>query len=883
MSQFADRLHAMLAPAEEETRQLPLEARHEITEFWSEATEEEVAEGLEVVAAILQERPGSLRVQYARALGEELADNPETAGNILLQIAQLLAGYKDWEAVLELAVRAMPLNGDYRLLRLVCQAGEQGLEVGAALELAASECGDSPDLLWERSQQADAGGDEATALQLALQAIEGYVAIKEPARAEDPLLRVLEATDPPVYRDLLRTLRRLSRAGLTDLLATAFELATETLFALDLWEELAETLEQILEQHPQLTEFRALWAQAITHPDAANENLADLIAESGLADPALPPADALAAFHDLAAYSPGAHVWHRTWGVGLIRRNEEGELLVDFEHKSGHHMALEMAKKILNPLAKDSLQVRRATDLEELRQEADTDPAAIISQLLSEGTGEIVTADIKLRLTDWLIPEEKWSAWWRKARKAIEEDSRIDCSQAFQQRYRLAENNPDLGVPLPDVDPRKGVKGAVSLILKLLSQHPDLENRASNYYGPELLQLLARSTKPDDWIRALPFLMRWYPQRKSEWETHLERVAPNAEVTLGASAEDQAALLELGLQTRSWQEAAFSGLASRFAPVKERALQALQERSGEALWQHLEDLLLLPRHNAAKMALADLVLRAELKREGVRESEPVINPWHLLVAALSVLTATRGTAGRGTANRLLKPDSQLAAWLIGRELTEEDTMAFNPFRRKRLEGELDLHVAALLEKAGHEALAGEICRSRARREGDTDRLPEMDPRLTLMTRKTFYDQSERLREMERLLADDIPDEIAKARALGDLSENAEYHAARERQGITKALFDSLSVQMETAAILEDFPRLPGVARAGTEVRLEVLSTGVEQIVWLLGEGDSQFGHGVVSYKAPLGQALVGKMEGDIVEMNGTPHFKILSVVEKLPE
>jgi transcription elongation factor GreA len=145
-------------------------------------------------------------------------------------------------------------------------------------------------------------------------------------------------------------------------------------------------------------------------------------------------------------------------------------------------------------------------------------------------------------------------------------------------------------------------------------------------------------------------------------------------------------------------------------------------------------------------------------------------------------------------------------------------------------------------------------------------------------------QNERLTEMAHLLAVDIPDEIAKARALGDLSENAEYHAARERQGITKALHDNLLAQMETAMAIEELHLPEGVAGVGKFVRLRNLGTGDEQDAWILGEGDSQYGHGVVSYKAPLGQVLVGKRVGDQVEMaaDGGQQFEVLSIETRLP-
>lgn len=881
MSEILGNLPQLLQ-SPEAAQQLTAEQRATLAEIVAEAHGEKLEELAAVVEDILQQQAGHTQALFTRALLAERNNQPDVAGNIYLQLAQQAASRKDWDSVVDLCMRAMPLTGDYRLVRLLRRAGQAGADVAQAMEMAYEECADSPDLQWERSQEAEAAGETQEALQFALGALEGYVAIKEEENAADPLLRILEADDRTIYERLLHILRRMASAGMDELVATALELAAERFFALDLAPDLAETLAWILERCPELSRFRKLYAQAVVFPLAHREQLAEAIAESGLDNPDVPLADALTAFQQLAAFSPGAFVWHRSWGVGLIKRREHEEIFIDFEERPGHRMALSLAQQVLQPLSPDSLAVQRATNLDGLRRIAQENPAEIIYRLIVENGGEICTADIKLRLTPWLISEEDWSQWWRQARKAAEADPRLDCSQAFRHLYCIAKQGADTDVSLLPLDKRKGVKGAVSYINRLLAQHPHLSERARLLYSSDLQQWLADSEKPEDWIRALPLLIRWHPQREAEWRAAAERAFSTAPLTLAASMEDQQLLLDLGLSTNVWMEAAFSALASRFEPIRQQALQALVSRAGESLWNHIEDLLQKPGRPQQKIAIAEIILNKELRRAHQAENELPINPWLLLAATLSVVHSPTARTGQGAALRLLRPNSPLASWLKQWPFDAQAEEWLAPFRRRPIAGEIQPQLEAFFKEIGQPQLAFDIL-SMHQKDTSEEVLPELDPRLTLMTRATLEAQTQKLRELERALAVEIPQEIAKARALGDLSENAEYHAARERQGITKALYDKLSAQLQSAVAIEDIPRPSDIASVGKLVRLRNVLSGEEQEIWILGEGDSHYGPHVVSYKAPLGQALVGKREGDIVEV---PHsgerLEILSIEEKLP-
>jgi transcription elongation factor GreA len=129
---------------------------------------------------------------------------------------------------------------------------------------------------------------------------------------------------------------------------------------------------------------------------------------------------------------------------------------------------------------------------------------------------------------------------------------------------------------------------------------------------------------------------------------------------------------------------------------------------------------------------------------------------------------------------------------------------------------------------------------------------------------------ERLRaEYERITNQEIPAnaaEIARAREFGDLRENAEYHAAREKHGLLTARADAMRADLSRAVVLtRDIVRTDAVS-VGTRVRLKDRE-GQERRYVLLGPPDADVERGVISYLTPLGQALMGKKPGEAVRLD----------------
>jgi transcription elongation factor GreA len=117
----------------------------------------------------------------------------------------------------------------------------------------------------------------------------------------------------------------------------------------------------------------------------------------------------------------------------------------------------------------------------------------------------------------------------------------------------------------------------------------------------------------------------------------------------------------------------------------------------------------------------------------------------------------------------------------------------------------------------------------------------------------------------RKFAPEITQSIAEAREHGDLKENAEYHAAREQQGFNEGRIQEIESKLADAQII-DISRIPpsGKVIFGSTVTLTAAESGAEVTYKLVGEDEADLKAGKLSVMSPIGRALIGKVEGDVV-------------------
>jgi transcription elongation factor GreA len=138
-------------------------------------------------------------------------------------------------------------------------------------------------------------------------------------------------------------------------------------------------------------------------------------------------------------------------------------------------------------------------------------------------------------------------------------------------------------------------------------------------------------------------------------------------------------------------------------------------------------------------------------------------------------------------------------------------------------------------------------------------------------------------ELQRLRSEDRPSvilAIAEARAQGDLSENAEYEAAKEKQSFIEGRIAELESKLSNLQIIDPATlNADGRVVFGATVRFEDLDSGEAKTYQIVGEDEADIKGGKVSVGSPIARALIGKSEGEIAEVQSPGGIKELEVLE----
>ncbi len=150
---------------------------------------------------------------------------------------------------------------------------------------------------------------------------------------------------------------------------------------------------------------------------------------------------------------------------------------------------------------------------------------------------------------------------------------------------------------------------------------------------------------------------------------------------------------------------------------------------------------------------------------------------------------------------------------------------------------------------------------------------------TPITREGYEKLKKELERLEKVERYAVIKAIEEARAHGDLSENAEYHAAKERQGQIEGRIQYLKSKLAACEIIDCSNQTCERVVFGVKVRLENIDTGEEVVYQLVGPDESDVQSGRISVTSPLGQALIGKNEGDEVEFKTPAGQRCYEVLE----
>lgn len=143
--------------------------------------------------------------------------------------------------------------------------------------------------------------------------------------------------------------------------------------------------------------------------------------------------------------------------------------------------------------------------------------------------------------------------------------------------------------------------------------------------------------------------------------------------------------------------------------------------------------------------------------------------------------------------------------------------------------------------------------------------------------KKLQEELHHLRTVER---NAISKQIAEARDKGDLSENAEYHAAKEEQGLLEARIAKMEETVANARVIDPSQLDTDKVYIHCTVTVKQLGATTQRDFTLVAESESDIKNGKISVSSPIGKGLLGKMQGEVADIqtpNGTMQFEVLKI------
>lgn len=836
-------------------------------------------------------------VEYLLAAACALHGEVERATQTLLALGEKLAAEKEWEALAAIADRSIELEPTQAGAKLLVQAHEALKKDPArieALERAWGIASDDLELALLLAVRLGEAGQSARRREILADLLPRFAETQRYAGLEEAALEFAEHEDMDGLFRLVLTLKTLADQGafaeaktLVDAVWPPIQRAQAAGSIYDVIRDLAK--KAMAANGPAAGDpFRAALVASLKQGPAKQlPDPARVIRESGLEDKSAPLDAALERYERTAALAPGRAVHHASFGAGRIVGNDGENVLIDFAKSKSHRMPFAAAQRTLSPISDNDLRLLKATDPPGLTKLIAEEPATVILRGLAAMGGEAEVNKLKMFLVGSdLIGAKDWTVFWRKAKGAVEKDVRIDSSRAFEQKYRVALTGAALAAgsdaaPLPGLEPRKPARHELAKVRKFLAQHPSLEKPLAQRFGRTVERAMH---DPDgergDRARAGIYFARWYPARAAEWTEVLKHLWDQGlEISDLAGEEEQITLLESSHVAGVEADAILSALDSRYSAVRDRALRYREQLDAPGRAVLRRTML----HHATRYPSA--VLR--LIDDAVESGEKTEDGWRLLVAALALLEDRPKPSTAEKVMRWIEAGGGFDRMLRDVPRPDETHLKIRVLLRQWRSS--DRYLFPVLDAMRRLGLSEEVEWLEQRRQAKTDKLFESvgkqaeDVEIPFMTRATWSRLQKELERLEKELRTTIPQTIQRARELGDLKENAEYHSAKLKQATVSKLVAALQLKLARASFVDDAKHEDGVVGMGTQVTVE--SDESLATYWILGEGEQHHGENVISFQSAVGRALMGRGIGDETEFGEGEQrrrWRIVSVERRLP-
>lgn len=689
------------------------------------------------------------------------------------------------------------------------------------------------------------------------------------------------AVQPQAYAELIAGFKKMAAADRT---AEALPWSNQLLDAMMAQDNLAGAVATVRCQAEDLNKFdqdRSALKEAVSKIFSRHHELHKLVDASGF-DSTVDPSVCFERLEKLQALKRDMLVYHPTWGFGQIERVDffYEMIEIDFEKKRGEvEMALAYAAESLEILDDDHLLAIRHNDKERMDEMIKKEPGAVV-KLALKCYGELNAPQVQELLSPMIVAEADWKRFWDGARKALKEDEMVEMPAKRAESIRLL----DRAHAFDDAWFKKLTKERDMQTLLDRFEKMEVEgglNEVARDCIANRLQFVATGAGRIPEMRCQVVLHSDLLGIENERFDSLEVLDAlfNSDELLAGLEKLQARFLQPFLELvirrceNAWERLEALIPIATFPVVNE--IMALFERHerGEScatlfrgmvgLHKASVQMLLWLSRNSEKMEEWDVCSQADFSFQILNE----INKHH---------------SGHDLrAQNLLKSRVEDVSWLKMvledmREAQRDDFMR----RLNASTGWQTIDRNAILAKVVkmYPELHQLILKNDENRKNKV---------VTLYTSIRSYNAKKE--EFRKLVKEEIPKnarEIEVARGYGDLRENAEYKAAKERQRQLGVAAEELEAMLDVI-VPTDFAEFGGeLAGMATRVEIEYVADGARETYIILGYWDSDETQGIISSQTRMAKALIGSGAGELVDVpsaQGAVEVKLISVTKPSAE
>lgn len=705
------------------------------------------------------------------------------------------------------------------------------------------------------------------------------------------------AEDPPDELKFYDSMTRaLLKAGKKDVLCELFSLVVLSLIEKDREKEALEIVRTAWGYAPDLADLREPAVEALEKIYADRKNLKRFVMAAGL-DGRADLSKALERFEELIYCDEGEVFEHKSFGIGIVEEidPENSRVLIDFSAKGTKNFAFEGVKDFLQKHERSGFTAERLRNPDALKQRAMETGAEFVRFVLKGFPKGLSQTDLKPLMLDGVMSKQEWDRWWADNRNAIRRDPYIDWTPGVRTPMRL----------------RREPKGYYETVVEEFAEAESVAKRMSLL--AEIAKHLKEETAPEDFADRLvgtlkhEFEMQEKPAQKLEIAYLGHEVAsvfPGVELpdefnekALLDSADDPADVV-LGLSAHDLQCRAVESLAKsdahKTADLCARMLPDAPPRLAnwlvdwlighgdtEATASALETILNSPKRNPETFLSA---MRQYI--EGKYAALPMEVMLHIIVRELvAFLKDLQNQIDHRVPNAATLRGVQVKL----KNFIAEDKHHFLRTAIAPLSAADAREVCRLFES--HAAFPDSylnsllhdihIARPDLDEEAARIRAGDIDDSVLYVSEESLR---KRRAELQHLRSVEIPKnskEIGEAASLGDLSENAEYEAARHRQRILFDRAGELQSDIEKARVIDPNWIRDNCVWVGTRFEARNETTGETETFTILGAWDSEPERKILSYKTPAAERFLRKTVGDRIKVDRPEsepvEYEILSI------